>query len=453
MPDGRLNRMRGRGNFTSLFDGILRDGDLNKAASWMGKAIGKFAENGLGMAAGSLRRAIGQGDYEIRKNSLIDELAGTTNNDLKRFSFAESGASRIRVKKREYLGPITAPAANPENFSLLQYRIQPTNTSTFPWLSHIAELYSEYELRGAIFSFETTSSNYSATVGLGTVGMATQYNANMLSYSDMDSMLQASYHSRGNPSEDILHGIECDPALQASEKLFTRRPGANGPPNLYDHGVFYIATEGLPAGSAGVTLGRLFVTYDVELAIPELPVMRPWYTHTAMTARMSGTHTEPPMGPTLSITQSVDSSMTFGAAAGSNVLLLAPSSGPHVRPALNPDDENSLFAWMSDNSGNTTQQFISFSEAGSYMIIMERADTGPFADYVEAGFTLTNSNNCVISEPTWQYLNIGGPPVNATDKSATWSWRIEAQQADATVVLDRNDGRADDAGVLRMLKV
>lgn len=449
MPNGRPDRMRERGNFTSLFDGVFNDGDLNRAASWMGNAIGKLASNGLGMGAGMMRRALGSGDYEIRKNSLIDELGGTTNNDIKRFSFAASGASRIRVKKREYLGAITAPAESPEDFTLRAYRIQPTNAECFPWLNHLAKLYTEYELQGAIFSFETTSSNFSATVGLGTVGMATQYNANMLSYSDMDSILQASYHSRGNPSEDILHGIECDPVLQASEKLFTRRPGAAGPPNLYDHGVFYIATEGLPPSSAGVTLGRLFVTYDVELAIPELPVVRPWYSKTAMTARMSGTAAEGPLGPTLSITADPDSSLTFGSAAGSNVLLLAPSSGPHVHPTLNPDDENELFAWMSDNSGDLTQQYLSFSEAGAYMVTMERGDVNA-GDYTQTGFLISNSNNCEITEPTFLAINTGE---GASDKAASWSWRIEVKQADGAVILDRADTRTADAACMRILKV
>ncbi len=435
--------MRGQGNFFSdLGRDIFNPGDFSKAANWVGGALTKAMRKG----AGKLAEAVGFGDYEIKKNSLIDMLSGETQNEMKRFSFGEAGASVIRVQKREYLGPISAPAANPENFSVLQYRLQPTNETTFPWLSHIAELYTEYELKGAIVSFETTSSNYSATVGLGTVALATQYNANMLSYSDMDSILQSAFHSRGNPSEDILHGIECDPALQSSEKLFTRRPGASGPPNLYDHGVFYVATEGLPSGAAGVTLGRLYITYDIELSLPELPIQPPWMRSTAMSQGQSGTAAEPPCGPTLTLAAHADSGMTFGSAAGSNVLLLAASNGPHIHPSLSADDDNALFAWVSTNAGDGTQMYISFARSGRYLIELLKYDVGG-TTYVEADNTLTNSNNCVISEPTFAGMLAG------TDQASSWTWRVHVTEADGSVIMDRVKATVTDDGLFRILEV
>jgi hypothetical protein len=431
--------MRGRGNFFSdLGRDIFKAGDFTKAADWMGGAVKKALSRG----AGKLAEAVGFGDYEIKKNTLIDFLAGDNPNEMKRFSFGD-GASVIRVQKREYLGPITAPASNPEDFSMLQYRLQPTNSTTFPWLCKIAQLYTEYELKGAIVSFETTSSNYSATVGLGTVAIATQYNANMLSYSDMDSILQSAFHSRGNPSENILHGIECDPALQSSEKLFTRRPGASGPPNLYDHGVFYVATEGLPSGSAGVTLGRLYITYDVELSLPELPIQPPWLRDIASSNMQSGTALEPPCGPTLTMTANHLSEMTFGSAAGSNVLLLNASSGPHIHPALNADDDNELFCWISTNSGDGTQMYISFARQGHYLVELLKGGTGGSV-YESGDYTLANSNNCVVSGN--QYIYQSG----ATDRAATWVWKVEVTQADGSVIMDRQKATVTDYGALRL---
>jgi len=53
--------------------------------------------------------------------------------------------------------------------------------------------------------------------------------------------------------------------------LYIRNPGAEGPPNLYDHGVVTVATQGLPTIAANKSLGRLVARYDILLRVPREP--------------------------------------------------------------------------------------------------------------------------------------------------------------------------------------
>jgi hypothetical protein len=283
-------------------------------------------------------------------------------------SFSPTGAAAIRIRRREFIGDLAAPD-DPTAFSQTQYRLQPTDAKSFPWLSAVANHFTEWELHGAILTFETTSSNFAQNMALGTVAIATQYNASDMPYSSMRDILQAAYHSRGNPSECVMHGIECDPTLQASEHLFTRRFGTYGPANLYDHGVVTVATEGLPA-AAGTVLGRFFITYDIELNLPALPAGEANVGRAATLWAATPSIVEPPMGDPLTLTPvtNVPNGLTYGTTAGSNIMALLPSNGPWARPNLPIANQGALVAWISNSSVTAGQQYVSFANEGTYMI-------------------------------------------------------------------------------------
>jgi len=439
---GKVKRVRGQGGFFSDTIGkalrtvrdLIPDKALGKALAWTGGEVG----DGI---TGLIK---GLGDYTIRKNSIIlDMPVDESGNVDTRFSFAASGQSVIRVKKREYLGKISAPSARPELFAQSQYRLQATNPQTFPWASTIAELYTEWNLMGGVFSFETTSSNYTANLGLGTIAMATQYNANMLPYSDMDSVLQSAFHTRGNPSETLLHGIECDPALQSSERLFTRRPGAAGPPNLYDHGVLTVCTEGLPAGSENVTLGRLFFTYDMELSLPELPVRAPWMDSQAVSSVLANSAMLPPLGPSLNQSASAASSMTISSSTGSNIILLGPASGPLVQPTQTPAESAELMAWMNDSSGNTRLQYLSFARAGHYELDVIRVDIGGSA-FVVADTVIAALSSTTVTTTFWPY--------GATDFFGIWRAHVVVSVAGGSITI-ANANAVADSGAFTLTEV
>jgi hypothetical protein len=372
MSDGGLTinrnkqRISGRG-------GYYQD-KYNEMKSWANSQLSKIPKGTFskmggalagapGMAAGEIiAQLTGHGDYQIAKNSLIDDGGVLKPAQM---SFAPTGAASIRIRKREFIDDLVAPE-DPTAFSQTQFRLQPTDGKTFPWLSAVAEHFTEWELHGAILTYETTSSNFAQDMALGTVSIATQYNANELPYSNMREILQAAYHSRGNPSESIMHGVECDPTLQASEHLFTRRFGTSGPPNLYDHGVVTVATDGLPA-KPGTVIGRLFITYDVELNLPCLPGGNNFDGMCCTLYNATPSSTKPPIGDPLSIV-SAGVGLTFGTAAGNNVMALLPSNGPWARPNLPPESLTALVAWISDSNSSPGLQYLSFVNAGTYLI-------------------------------------------------------------------------------------
>jgi len=433
--------MRGKGGFFGdvlsgvgdVAKGFIHPGDFSKIGGRVGSGLGNV-----------LSKVTGMGDYTIRKNSIVERMPVGQNGELdKRFSFADSGTSTIRVKKREYLGQVLA-GANPDDFQQIQYRLQATDPATFPWMATIGELFTEWRLIGGIFSFETTSSNYSSSVGLGTIAMATQYNSNMLPYADMDSVLQSAFHTRGNPSENLIHGIECDPKLQASERLFTRRPGASGPPNLYDHGVVTVATQGLDSGiAAGTSMGRIYFTYDIELSLPELPVAAPYKHSIGITNNQANSAVLPPAGPALTMTALAASEMTVSASSGSNILLLAPATGPLVKPTQTPANEAELMCWINDSSGTPALQYISFARAGHYLLQILRSDVGGAAAAFVEGDTV-----CLALTDTIVTSVFGSGAGGATDFVRPWYFHIEVTVASGAVTLQNFNAVADSGTMI-----
>jgi len=245
--------------------------------------LGTYLGGGLGGDVGSfggsiLSKLTGMGDYSVTHNSVMASAGGTGAHNS---SFSSTGSSVVRVKRRECVGQISAPGVppasgqlstvDPSAFSSVRYRIQGSNPDLFPWGSNVAQLYQEYEIKGCVFTLESTYSNYSAAGALGTVCMATQYNAADRPFDSMEPMLNSAFRSTGNPSQTIVHGLECDPKLQSSAQLLVRNKSNDSmtqAPNNYDFGFLTIATEGIPPAAAGGQIGRLYVTYDIEFSLP-----------------------------------------------------------------------------------------------------------------------------------------------------------------------------------------
>jgi hypothetical protein len=75
----------------------------------------------------------------------------------------------------------------------------------------------------------------------------------------------------GVPSQSWMHGLECKRDLVQAPVLSTannERSGVAQDLRLSQMGVFSIATVGMPAA---ITVGELWVSYDVELLKPKLP--------------------------------------------------------------------------------------------------------------------------------------------------------------------------------------
>lgn len=232
---------------------------ITNAASTIGRTLGNFVNQGdLGALAGeSLAKFFGHGDYKVKSNSLINGPISGPNPP----KFGSHGKRGTRVMEREYIGDIVSGALvnGQSTFTNQSFRINPTDRSSFPWLSTIANQYDQWEPHGIVYEFVSTSSSYNGTSqALGTVVMATDYDVFDAVYPSKQIMENADYSCSTRPAESLVHGVECDPRERPTPILYCT---TNAAANLQDLGNFQVATVGCSA--AGTSLGELWVSYDI----------------------------------------------------------------------------------------------------------------------------------------------------------------------------------------------
>lgn len=244
---------------------------------------------------------IGRGDYKITHNSVF---SGSTSAAPPSFS----NGSQTRVRHREFIQdiysgviPVTVPPAaegvttpflnaapgphykhpsDPSKILGPGFILNPGCTSTFPWLSGIANNFQKYQWMGLVFEFITSSGDAltSKNTALGSVIMATDYDTNHIPFTDKRLMENSDYANSGKPSISQIHGIECDPSINPLNCSYIRpdypeerdNPLAVVDRRFSDHGRFQIATIGMQGQNQIV--GELWATYDVILMCPDQDV-------------------------------------------------------------------------------------------------------------------------------------------------------------------------------------
>lgn len=224
----------------------------------VGRKVGeRFGLGDLGAKAGSTLASIfGMGDYEISSNSI---MSGHLNSQQALNASFKSTKNSIRVKEREFLGNVIT-SAGASAFANSSYPLTPQSNQTFPWLSTIAYLFDQWEPHGIVFEFVTAASSYANAGTIGNVIMATDYNPSDYAYTDKIAMQNAEFSCAARVSENLLHGIECDPKERPLPVLYTN--SVNTQPQFSSLGNFQIATQGVPYASTIV--GELWISYDIS---------------------------------------------------------------------------------------------------------------------------------------------------------------------------------------------
>jgi len=260
--------------------------------SQAGKIGGRLLGTGIG------RLLFGSGDYNgnldaVRVNSIINPQS--TPMIAAGYESAANGDSVI-IRRTEYIKDIVS-SATANTFTSETFPLNPGQPATFPFLSKIAQNYEEYKLLGMCFHFKSLSGDSVASVqsGLGFVAMATQYDSMDAPFTNKNQIVNYSMSQSGNPSKDQLHGIECADHLVAQSHLYVRPSNqpANTDLRLYDLGTTTIANS---CPGTSVTLGELWVTYEVMLMKPKISeidttanaVMRITRTNTSTTLVNAG---------------------------------------------------------------------------------------------------------------------------------------------------------------------
>jgi len=231
-------------------------------------ALGGYLGGPAGAAFGS--SLFGSGDYTLNENSII------TNHQVPTF---REGKRSVIVKHREYLRDIFSSTG----FSITQFNVNSGLDTTFPWLAQIANNYEQYKFHGLCFEFKSSSGSAIASTNnsLGVVIMASEYNVLKPAFSYKQQMEAYEFSCSAKPSESFLHPIECAPS-DTPYNLFNVRDGdVTSDRRLWDLCDFYIATQGMQA--AGINIGELWVTYEVEFLKPILPLQ----SYNALSARLS----------------------------------------------------------------------------------------------------------------------------------------------------------------------
>lgn len=239
-----------------------------------GKALGSmFGLGGLGeMAGDTISKILGFGDYKVNVNSLISpgsELA-LSHSDVPQFVTNAKGGHYTRVAKREFVGMLTSSSVA-SAFSVQSYRINPGNPALFPWLSSTLALgHSKFRILGLTVTLRSVASEYASGGTLGVMGCAIDYQNLDPVYSSKIAAEQSEGAMSCKVSEDLVFGIECDPAVLAQPNLYVRNGGVptGGTLNQYDHGYLQVFTQGVP--TASLQVAEIWVTYDIEFEAQEL---------------------------------------------------------------------------------------------------------------------------------------------------------------------------------------
>jgi hypothetical protein len=242
--------------------------------SGAGTAVGaRFGQPDLGrtLANRAFSRIVGSGDYEMRANSLITSAASGAVMP----TFTPDGRRGIRVREREYIGDITSGStlvSGSTLFSNNSYTVNPSDSVTFPWLSKFAANFDQWEPHGIVFEYVSTSSTFNgSSQALGVVITAADYDFADPLYASKTEMENSGYAISTAASTSLLHGIECAASERPSRVLYTGTgAGSSTSSNLHNLARFQLATQGMSV--AGVTLGELWVTYDITFFKKQLPV-------------------------------------------------------------------------------------------------------------------------------------------------------------------------------------
>lgn len=230
----------------------------------MGGMLGHPTAGGtLGTGLGAaISRWLGQGDYTVRENSLIrGSMRASTS-----IPVMHNGGQSIRVQHKEFVSTIYGSI----NFQVQRFFIlQPGDANTFPWMHGIADKFQQYRIKGMVFHYIPTS-GYAVSgsnPAIGAVMMQTTYRSNDSPPASKVEMLNEYWSSEASPADSFCHPIECSPRENpfSIHYVRTQPTPANDSPLMYDLGVTYIATQGMPGANP---VGDLWVTYDIEFTKP-----------------------------------------------------------------------------------------------------------------------------------------------------------------------------------------
>lgn len=267
------------------YQGLLADvgtgvGSIfGKKGSMAGKAVGGILGNMFGWGDYTSTPSV---NYPVESNTLFGRQLAT------QMPLMHNGDGAIRCAHREYCFDIVMDQGG-SKFRAYHELITPTNSNLFPWLSKFAVAFEQYKIHGMSFGFRGLASNTTTDGSLGSVSLMTQYDVRDHYVGSKQQMLGSLFATSCKPTDTMLHPIECDPDRTPSKPRYTRADvyapdvalpasagggsatigvthGFQNPIDFF--GMLNIWAEKSSAPAHPLTLGELWVTYDISFYKP-----------------------------------------------------------------------------------------------------------------------------------------------------------------------------------------
>lgn len=200
------------------------------------------------------------------------------------------------IRHTEFIGEVVEPASNDGKFTNTTYALQPGNSSVFPWGSTQALGWTHWKPRKMMLYFESNSSAVNnaagSGIGLGTVALSSQYNVTDVEFGNLKEALNSNYATSAKPSNSFYHAIECDERYLPYNQYFVD-PNINGD-DIDDKtstlAIVNVMTEGIPTCATPQVLGKLFITYEIELSKQKLVPGSKFYWFVCASGNADDTH-------------------------------------------------------------------------------------------------------------------------------------------------------------------
>lgn len=221
------------------------------------------------------RMARGQGAYGVNKarGPNVNSLFRDSSTLRPHMSSRDDETGRIKIRRREYLTRVVAPAADTP-FEITSYSLNPGLAGVFPWGSQIAANFDEYEIRSYVLHYKPVISSATTSGAMGSILFACNYNAAAPPFETFREMVEYSGSMETRVCDEALFGVECDSKKSANAQTEYVRTGevpADEDIKSYDFGLLQIATSDIASVfPEGTLLGHLYVEYEVVLGKPKL---------------------------------------------------------------------------------------------------------------------------------------------------------------------------------------
>ena len=126
-----------------------------------------------------------------------------------------------------------------------------------------------------LFEYKSMYSDAAVQTGgsLGSVIMATSYNAAKPLFASKIEMENYEFAMSAKPSVSMCHPIECARGQTPLNELYVRTQSQlidDQDIKTYDLGRFQIASQGIPCSGSALSLGELWVTYQIRFLKPRV---------------------------------------------------------------------------------------------------------------------------------------------------------------------------------------